>query len=66
VERCLACEADSVGAVDRCLFARLGKNVRRVPTGGYASASQARQRSTGRLLSFSPCLVIASRLLQVG
>jgi hypothetical protein len=25
VERCLACEADSVGAVDRCLVARLGQ-----------------------------------------
>ena len=45
VERCLACEADSVG-VNRRFVARLGQN-QRVSMGGYPSASQARQRSTG-------------------
>jgi hypothetical protein len=46
VERCLACQADSVGAVNRCSVARLGQD-QRVSMGGYPSASQARQRSTG-------------------
>jgi hypothetical protein len=34
VERCLACQADSVGAVNRCFVARLGQD-QRVSMGGY-------------------------------